>query len=82
MIEWIGYAAAFLTTACYVPQAMHVILTRHTAGISLVAYSLLFLGVALWLVYGICIRSWPIVAANGVTLPLVGVILVMKKRLG
>ena len=82
MTEWIGYIAAFLTTVCYVPQAMHVIMTRRTAGISLLSYFVLFVGVAFWLLYGLLIHNWPVVAANGVTLPLVIIILAMKLRLG
>lgn len=82
MTEWVGYIAGFLTTACYIPQALHVILTRKTEGISLVGYSLLFAGITLWFVYGILINSWPVIVANGITLPLLGTILVMKLRLG
>lgn len=82
MSEWIGYLAGILTTACYVPQALHVIVSRRTEGISLLAYSLLFTGILLWLVYGILISSWPIILANGITLPLLATILVMKLKLG
>lgn len=82
MIEWVGYIAGFLTTACYVPQAMHVILTQKTAGISRHAYIMLFIGLTLWLIYGVLIGSWPIIISNGITLPLVGIILVMKLRHG
>jgi MtN3 and saliva related transmembrane protein len=82
MTEWVGYMAAFLTTACYIPQAWHVVRERRTEGISLLAYLALFTGVALWMVYGIMIARWPIIVANGVTLPLLFVIIVMKLRLG
>jgi MtN3 and saliva related transmembrane protein len=81
MTEWIGYLAAVLTTACYLPQALHVIRERNTAGISLLAYVTLFVGVALWTVYGILIGRWPIILANAMTLPLLLVVLVMKVRL-
>ena len=80
--EWIGYLAAFLTTACYVPQAAHIIFTRQTAGLSLLAYGMLFAGVAAWFAYGVVLHSWPLMAANGITLVLVGIILGMKLRLG
>jgi MtN3 and saliva related transmembrane protein len=82
MIEWIGYAAAFFTTVCYVPQAVHVIVTRHTQSISSLTYCMLFLGISLWLIYGLLKGDWPIVAANGVSLPLVIIILLMKLRHG
>jgi hypothetical protein len=40
------------------------------SGISLGMYSVFTLGVALWLVYGLLLEAWPIVAANAVTLAL------------
>jgi MtN3 and saliva related transmembrane protein len=82
MIEGIGYVAAFLTTACYLPQAMHVIRSRQTAGISLMANVMLVVGIVLWLIYGISHRTWPLVACNGVLLALVVVIVAMRVRLG
>lgn len=76
--DWIGSAAATLTTTAFIPQAWKVWRTRHTADISLGMYILFTLGVALWLVYGILLGSWPIIIANSVTLVLAGLVLVMK----
>ena len=78
MAEIIGLCAAVLTTACYIPQAWHVIRERNTAGISLLAYSALFCGVALWFVYGIFRHDWPLMLANGISLPLLAIIIFMK----
>jgi MtN3 and saliva related transmembrane protein len=82
MNSWVGYLAAICTTVCYIPQAWHVIRERKTAGISLPAYLVLFVGVTFWAVYGVMIDSWPVILANGVSLPLLLVIIVMKLRLG
>lgn len=82
MTEIIGYLAAIITTVCYVPQALHVIRSRQTAGISLLAYSLLFTGVSLWAIYGILKMDWPLIGANVVSVVLIGIILLMKIRLG
>jgi MtN3 and saliva related transmembrane protein len=41
-------------------------------------YSAFTLGVALWLVYGIVLRSWPIVVANALTVALASTILLTK----
>ena len=82
MTEWVGFLAAFITTICYVPQALHVIRSKQTAGISLLAYSLLFTGVALWAVYGLLKGDWPLIMANSVSLVLIGMILWTKIRLG
>ncbi len=79
-IDLLGYAAAFLTTASFVPQAWKVIRTRETHALSLAMYVMFSSGVALWLAYGILLASWPLIAANCVTLLLALIILVMKIR--
>ena len=78
--ELIGYVAAFLTTASFVPQAWHTFQTRDVRGISLGMYSVFTAGVACWLVYGVLLGAWPIVIANCITLALAATILVMKLR--
>ncbi len=80
-IEALGYLAATLTTLSFAPQAWLTFRTRDVSGISLGMYGAMVGGVALWLVYGALIGSWPLVVANGVTLTLAGAILVMKLRL-
>lgn len=81
-IELIGYVAATLTTASFVPQALLIYKTRNVAGISLGMYGAFTVGIALWLVYGLMLRAWPIVGANLVTLVLALAILSMKIRYG
>lgn len=80
--ELIGYFAAALTTIAFVPQAWLTFRTRDVRGISLGMYSVFTTGVALWLLYGMLMGAWPIVLANGMTLALASVILVMKLRYG
>ena len=81
-IELLGYLAASLTTLSFAPQAWLIFRTRNVAGVSLGMYGAMTAGVVLWLVYGVLIRSWPLVAANVVTLSLAGSILAMKLVLG
>jgi MtN3 and saliva related transmembrane protein len=81
-IDWLGYAAAALTTLSFVPQAWHTFRTRDVAGISLAMYSAFTLGIVLWLAYGLALRAWPVVVANAVTLVLAAGILGMKIVLG
>lgn len=81
-VELIGGAAAVITTLCWVPQAIKVIRTRDTRSLSLIMYVMLALGIALWLIYGLLILSWPLIGANLVTLVLVCVILALKIRYG
>ncbi len=74
----IGYLAAALTTASFVPQALLTLRTRNVSGISLGMYSAFTAGVALWLVYGISLGELPIIVANALTLALAATILTMK----
>jgi MtN3 and saliva related transmembrane protein len=76
----LGYVAAALTTGSFVPQAVLTLRTRDVSGISLSMYTAFTAGVALWLLYGLQLGDWPIVAANAVTLGLALVILVTKIR--
>lgn len=76
--DWIGYAAATLTTASFVPQAWLTFRTRDVSGISLGMYSAFTVGIALWLAYGLVLGAWPVIIANIVTLGLAVSILAMK----
>jgi MtN3 and saliva related transmembrane protein len=78
--DWIGFAAATLTTASFLPQALLTLRTRDVSGVSLGMYSAFTVGVALWLVFGLNLGSWPIIISNVVTLALSIVILVTKLR--
>jgi MtN3 and saliva related transmembrane protein len=80
--DWIGSAAATLTTTSFIPQVWKIWRSRHAADISLGMYALFTLGVALWLGYGIMRESWPIIVANSITLLLAGVVLLMKLKFG
>jgi MtN3 and saliva related transmembrane protein len=81
-IDALGYVAATLTTASFVPQAWLIFRTRDVSGISLAMYSVFTLGITLWLVYGLLIEAWPVVIANVVTFALAATILAMKLALG
>ncbi|SIQ30965.1 MULTISPECIES: SemiSWEET transporter [unclassified Bosea (in: a-proteobacteria)] len=81
-VELIGFAAATLTSLCWLPQAWRTIRTRDTRAISLWTQVLFACGVVLWLAYGVLIVSWPVIAANAMTLTLVLAIIGMKLRFG
>ncbi len=78
--DLIGYCAAVLTTASFMPQAWHTFRTRDVSGISLGMYSAFTAGVSCWLIYGLLLQAWPIVIANLITLSLAATILMMKLR--
>ncbi len=79
--DTLGYIAATLTTASFVPQAWLTFRSRDVSGISLGMYSQFTLGIALWLGYGLMLGAWPIVVANTITLVLAAGILAMKLAL-
>jgi MtN3 and saliva related transmembrane protein len=79
-VEWIGMIAAVLTTVAWLPQAIHTIQTRKTRDVSLPTQAMLFVGILLWLAYGIMLGSLPLIASNIVTIFLVGAILMIKLR--
>ena len=78
----VGSLAAVFTTISFLPQAWHSFKTRDVSGVSLGMYSVFTVGVALWLVYGLLLRAWPIVVANVITLGLAAAILGMKLVFG
>lgn len=80
--EWVGYCAAALTTVSFLPQAWLTFRTKDVRGVSLGMYSVFTVGIAMWLLYGVLMGAWPIIAANAVTLALASVILGMKIRYG
>ncbi len=69
-IEIVGYAAAILTTASFIPQVLRAWRTRSVRDLSPAMLAAFVSGVALWLVYGLAVRSVPVIAANAVTLVL------------
>ena len=77
-IEILGLIAATLTTAAFVPQVYKTYVHKSTKDISLTMYSVLLTGVLLWVVYGLYIKSLPIVAANTITALLLILMLLMK----
>ena len=81
-LDVIGYLAGALTTIAFVPQVLHILRKRSAQDISWGMFSLFGLGVALWLWYGIRLASVPLIVANGITLSLVLMILILKLHYG
>jgi MtN3 and saliva related transmembrane protein len=79
---WVSALAATLTTAAFVPQALHIIRYKETKAISLVMYVAFAAGVAMWLLFGVLIGNWPIMISNAITLVLTLAIVAMKLRYG
>ncbi|HGF0771033.1 TPA: SemiSWEET transporter [Kluyvera georgiana] len=80
--SWIGYLAACLTTLSFLPQAIKVIVTRNTQGISGLMYVMFVCGLVMWLVYGLMIEDKAVSMANFLTLVFAMPILIIKLRRG
>ncbi len=76
--EILGYCAAFLTTASFLPQALFTLKTRDTRSLSVGMYTLFTLGVLFWLIYGLQREDNAIILANAITLLLSSSILCFK----
>ena len=77
-VTTIGYIAGALTTISFLPQLVKTWRCKSARELS---WGLLFVfaaGVALWLLYGVELRSAPIIVANAATLALVLPILALK----
>lgn len=79
-VKLIGLVAASLTTFSFFPQAVKTIKTKDARSISLTMYSILVVGIALWMTYGILIKDLPVFLANVITLIPTMIILYLKIR--
>lgn len=77
-VQVLGTVAGVMTTVAFVPQVIKVWCSRSAADISASMYAFFLGGLFLWMAYGWCIGSWPILVANLVTAVLAGAIVVMK----
>jgi len=66
LTTFIGIFAAFCTTVSYFPQLKKCWETKSAGDLSLKMFSVLAVGIALWVVYGYLQSDWVIVLANAV----------------
>ncbi|MDA9874844.1 MAG: SemiSWEET transporter [Flavobacteriaceae bacterium] len=67
-IEVLGLIAACLTTYAFLPQVYKTWKTKDVSAFSLPTFSLFFVGIVFWLVYGILKESLSMILANTITL--------------
>jgi MtN3 and saliva related transmembrane protein len=80
-IEIIGLIAACFTTASFVPQVYRIWKTKSAKNVSLTMFLMFFVGVLLWLIYGIFIKSISMTIANIITASLTLTIIYYKLKL-
>ena len=79
-INLIGSIAAICTTISFLPQLIRVYRLKSAHEISLTMFLVYSFGVFLWLLYGIFIRSFPVIVANAISVVLSLAILALKIR--
>lgn len=67
-IELIGFGAAFLTTAAFLPQVYKTWKTKDVSALSLPMLIMFIIGIMLWLVYALYIDSPSMIVANSTTI--------------
>jgi MtN3 and saliva related transmembrane protein len=81
-ITLLGLLAASCTTLAFLPQVIKTWKSRSTKDISLGMFSVLVIGILLWLAYGLSISDLPLIVANMVTLLFSVIILYFKLKHG
>jgi MtN3 and saliva related transmembrane protein len=81
-IELIGFAAAFLTTAAFLPQVYKTWKTKDVSALSLPMLLMFITGITLWLVYALFIDSPSMIAANGITIGSTILLIYFKTKYG
>jgi MtN3 and saliva related transmembrane protein len=73
----IGLAAGICTSTSLLPQLIKLIKNKKAEDISLFYLIILFIGLALWTVYGILRNDLPIIATNGFSVLVNSIIIIL-----
>jgi MtN3 and saliva related transmembrane protein len=77
-VSILGFIAGGLTTFAFFPQVVKAARTKSTHDISLGMVSLTSTGIFLWFIYGLCLRSLPIILPNLISCILTSTLLTLK----
>jgi len=77
-INLIGMIAGVLTTLAYFPQVIKTWQSKSVGDLSIIMLLTLATGIFLWFVYGLLIRSVPVIIANAVSFALVSIMVLLK----
>jgi len=78
MHDWLGYIAAVMTTLAFVPQVLKIYKERSASSISLKTFYMFSVGIFCWFLYGLLLRSWPMIISNFIMLILSIIIITLK----
>jgi MtN3 and saliva related transmembrane protein len=79
-INAIGVLAALCSMSSFIPQAHKIFRERDASSVSVRMCVIMVAGFALWTLYGVLLKSWPLVGSNLVSLALASLILMLKLR--
>lgn len=79
-ITLLGTFAATLTTSAFLPQMIKTWQRKSAQDVSYLMLITFMSGLLLWLIYGVYLKSLPIVLANGTTLLFNLIILLLKVK--
>lgn len=80
LVDVIGTGAALCSMASFTPQLVKIWKERDASSVSLRMYAITCTGFALWITYGVLLKSLPVMVANSVCLAESAAILVLKWR--
>lgn len=80
IVALVGFIATVLAPLSFLSQVVKTWKLKETKDISLLMYAIFWLGVVLWLIYGLLLGSWPIVINNIIMLTLTSIMLFFKLR--
>ncbi len=67
IVQILGFLAGACTTVAVIPQIIKSWRTKKAMDVSPIMFSILVLGLGLWVVYGVIKEDVPIIATNGIS---------------
>ena len=80
--SFVGTAAALLSITSFAPQIVKIWREKDASSVSLRTYIVTVTGFSCWIVYGVLIKAWPVIASNTACLLMSGAVLALKWRFG
>ncbi len=75
-IEAIGLLAGVIGIFAWIPQIVQVWVHKRHDGISLTTFAVVSFALTLWLIYGVLVDSFAMIAANIMTLSVIGAVII------
>lgn len=76
LVDVLGTVAGILTSIAMLPQLFKVLKEKKVENLSVIMLVVLIVGVALWVVYGVLKKEWPIILSNAFSVLVNSVLLV------